>query len=81
MEGELKKWVNIFLGWRKRHFRLAEGVLVYSKNKSDKAIKRIAMNICEISQTPKDSLRIILHSGTKKMLLRAETVSEKINWL
>jgi hypothetical protein len=39
------------------------------------------MNICEISLIPSDSLRIILHSGTKKLLLRAKSVSDKITWL
>lgn len=69
MEGELKKWINIFMGWCKRYFSLKDGILQYSKRKNDKVIKKISMNICEISLTPNDPLRIILFSGTKKMLL------------
>ena len=39
------------------------------------------MNICEINLTPNDPLRIILFSGTKKIVLRTKTISEKVNWL
>jgi hypothetical protein len=27
MEGELKKWINIFLGWKTRYFILKDGIL------------------------------------------------------
>jgi hypothetical protein len=26
MEGELKKWINIFLGWKTRYFILKDGM-------------------------------------------------------
>lgn len=81
MEGELKKWINIFLGWKTRYFILKDGILQYSKKKNDKKIKKISMNICEIILDADDPLRIILNGGTKKLVLKAKTITDKITWL
>ena len=39
------------------------------------------MNICEIILVPDDPLRIILFGGTKKLVLKAKTITDKIIWL
>jgi len=49
MEGEIKKWTNIFIGWRNRYFVLNDGILFYSKKKGSKIRKKISMKICEIN--------------------------------
>jgi hypothetical protein len=39
------------------------------------------MNICEIILDADDPLRIILNGGTKKLVLKAKTITDKITWL
>ena len=81
MEGYLKKWANIFSRYKLKYFVLKDGILEYYREKEGKLRGKIHMEICEISLSHDDPLKIILNSGTKLLILHAEKISDKIQWL
>jgi len=41
----------------------------------------IHLKISTIKVTPKDPLKIIINSGTKEILLKADSIVEKLKWV
>lgn len=81
IEGYLKKWTNYISGWQMRYFMLKDGILYYC-NKKDSPVKgTIHMKICKFELSPNDPLKISINSGTKAILLKTESVSDKLKWL
>jgi hypothetical protein len=60
---------------------LHDNILVYCKEKGDKAQGSIHLKISSITLIPDDPLRIIINSGTKEINIRASTIGEKIKWV
>ena len=81
MEGHLKLWTGILGRWKRTYFILHDNILVYCKEKGDKAQGSIHLKISSITLIPDDPLRIIINSGTKEIHIRASTIGEKIKWV
>lgn len=81
MEGYLNKYINIVYRWKPRYFVLKNGILTYCDTKGESPKGTIHLKISEIELTPEDPLKIIINSGTKTLLLRANTIGDKIKWL
>lgn len=81
MEGHLKLWTGILGRWKQIYFILHDNILVYCKEKGDKAQGSIHLKISSITLIPDDPLRIIINSGTKELNIRATTIGEKIKWV
>ena len=81
MEGHLKLWTGILGRWKRTYFILHDNILVYCKEKGDKAQGSIHLKISSITLIPDDHLRIIINSGTKEINIRASTIGEKIKWV
>ena len=81
MEGYLKLWTGILGRWKRTYFILHDNILVYCKEKGDKAQGSIHLKISSITLIPDDPLRIIINSGTKEINIRATTIGEKIKWV
>ena len=81
MEGYLNKYINIVYRWKPRYFLLKNAILTYCDSKGEPPKGTIHLKISEIELTPEDPLKIIINSGTKTLLLRANTIGDKIKWL
>ena len=81
MEGHLKLWTGILGRWKRTYFILHDNILIYCKEKGDKAQGSIHLKISSITLIPDDPLRIIINSGTKEINIRASTIGEKIKWV
>jgi len=82
IEGFLKKWTGILTGWRERYFTLkAGGILEFTDRNHGKDKGTIHLKIATIKLTPKDPLRITIHSGLKELNLRAGSIIDKYRWV
>lgn len=81
MEGYLNKYINIVFRWKPRYFILKNGILTYCDSKGEAPKGTIHLKISEIALTPEDPLKIIVNSGTKTLLLRANSIGDKIKWV
>jgi len=81
LEGYLRKWVNLMYGWKPRYFILHDGLLTFCDKKGGKKKGTIFLKIATISTIVEDPLRIVIHTGTNEIHLRAETVDEMKKWL
>ena len=79
-EGYLRKWTGIMQGWKTRYFILHDGLLSYCETKGGKRRGAIALKISTISTTREDPLRLIIHTGTNEIHLRADDVQQAKNW-
>ena len=80
LEGYLRKWVNIMYGWKPRYFILHDGLLTFCDSKGGRKKGTIYLKIARISVIPEDPLRIVLHTGTNELHLRADTPEEMKKW-
>jgi hypothetical protein len=70
MEGELKRWENIF--WKINYFILYYDILTYCDKKGGKKLGSIHLKVSEIIFVPDDPLRIIINTGISDIILRAK---------
>lgn len=80
LEGYLRKWVNLMYGWKPRYFILHDGLLTFCDKKGGKIKGTIFLKIATISTIVEDPLRIVIHTGTNEIHIRAETVDEMKKW-
>jgi len=82
IEGFLRKWTGLLTGWRERYFTLkAGGILEFTDRNNGKDKGTIHLKIATIKLTPKDPLRITIHSGLKELNLRAGSIIDKYRWV
>ena len=81
MEGYLKKYVNVFSGWKMRYFILHEDTLIYCEDRGGKTLGQMHLKVCSIQQSKDDPLLILINSGTKELKMRAKDINEKVNWI
>ena len=55
--------------------------MVYCEEKGGPKKGAIHLKISSLILVPDDQLKIIIHSGTAEVQFRAETISEKIEWI
>ncbi len=80
LEGYLRKWVGLMYGWKPRYFILHNGLLTFCDKKGGKRKGTIFLKIATISTIVEDPLRIVIHTGTHEIQLRAETIPEMQKW-
>ena len=81
MEGYLEKWTNLIQGWKSRYFILHKDLLIYCNEKGAPQKGIIYLKIAQINADPDDPLRIIVHTGTNEIHIRAKDIAEKIRWI
>ena len=81
MEGYLKLWTGMLTRWKLNYCILNKTILIYCAQKGGSTLGTIHLKISSIVLIPDDPLRIIINSGTKEIILRAENISEKIKWV
>lgn len=80
IEGTLQKWVNLVYQWQPRYFILHGDTLLYCEKKGEPPKGKMHLAISTIKWIPDDPLRIIIHSGTFEVHLKAENISEQKKW-
>jgi hypothetical protein len=81
MEGYLKKWVNYLSGYKQRYFIIQHDILTYFEEKGSPVKGVISLKIANIHDDPSDALKIIIHTGTDEIILKAESTGAKMRWL
>lgn len=67
-------------GWKTRYFVLHDGLLSYCETKGGKRRGAIALKIATVSACREDPLRLIIHTGTNEIHLRADDVQQAKKW-
>lgn len=70
-EGYLTKWTNIVTRWKRRYFKLQDGVLIYSKNTQSRPKEIISLSTCKIQPNNKKPLVFSVYTGIKTLHMRA----------
>lgn len=80
MEGYLLKWTNIIYRWKPYYFILHNDVLLYCEKKGGPKRGAIYLKISSVTQQLDYPLRIYINTGTTEIILRAQSIEEKIKW-
>ena len=81
MEGYLNLWRNFLIGWNPYFFIIHEENLIYCSKKAGERLGTISLKIATIKTTEENPLKIIINTGISELILKANTIPEKIIWI